>query len=123
MSVHAVVTVDQNGIIESWNAGAQELFGHTPEQAVGRTLDLIIPESHRERHWNGFRPVLAAVDAQTEWDRGAAVVPIAHRDGSTRLAAVRLLVIRDALDGAAGAAAIFNLEPPEGGKWAELPVL
>lgn len=123
MSVHAVVTVDQNGIIESWNAGAQELFGHTAAEAIGRTLDLIVPESHRERHWTGFRSVLGAVDAQTEWDRGAVVLPILRRDGSTRPAAVRLLVIRDALDGAAGAAAIFNLETPDGEKWSQLPIL
>lgn len=123
MSLHAVVTVDQNGVIESWNAGAQELFGHTPAEAIGQTLDLIVPESHQQRHWNGFRSVLGAMSAQTEWDRGAVIVPITRHDGSARTAAVRLVVLRDALDGAAGAVAIFSIEPPDGEKWAQLPVL
>jgi PAS domain S-box-containing protein len=123
VSLHAFVTVDQNGIIESWNAGAQELFGHAPEEAIGKTLDLIVPADYRDRHWTGFRSALGAVDAQTETDRGAVILPIQRGDGSTRAAAVRLLVIRDALDGAAGAVAVFNLESPDGDKWSQLPVL
>lgn len=123
MSVHAFVTADQNGIIESWNAGAQELFGHTAAEAIGQPLDLIVPGDYRDRHWNGFHAALGSVDAQTETDRGAVILPVQREDGSTRAAAVRLMVIRDALDGAAGAMAVLNVEVPEGDKWSQLPAL
>lgn len=123
MVAHAHVTVDTGGVIAAWSAGAQELFGHTHSEAVGRTLDLIVPESHRERHWAGFRRVLGDVTAETEWDHGAVVVPILHWDGSVRSAAVRLVVLRDALDQAAGAVAVFLPGPPAGDEWAKLPAL
>ena len=44
----AIVSKDLNGIIASWNAGAQRIFGYTPEEAIGRSLTLIIPAELRD---------------------------------------------------------------------------
>lgn len=53
----AIVCADAQGRITFWNGAAQVLFGHTREEAVERSLDLIIPERLRERHWAGFAHV------------------------------------------------------------------
>jgi PAS domain S-box-containing protein len=120
---HAFVTVDQAGVIAAWSEGAEKLFGHPSSEAVGRTLDLIVPESHRERHWAGFHALLGSVTAETEWDRGAVVVPVLQRDGTVLPAAVRLVVLRDALDRAAGAVGVFIADPPSADEWSHLPAL
>ena len=55
----AVVIADVEGTIIFWNEGASRLFGWPSSHAVGQSLDLIIPERLRERHWTGFREVMA----------------------------------------------------------------
>ena len=54
----AVVYSDRDGAIQYWNGGAARMFGHTAEEAVGRSLDLIIPEGLRARHWDGYRETM-----------------------------------------------------------------
>jgi PAS domain-containing protein len=44
---HAVVSADREGIIRDWNETAEHIFGHSAGQAIGQTLDLIIPEEER----------------------------------------------------------------------------
>jgi PAS domain S-box-containing protein len=53
----AIVAADRQGIIRFWNAGAERIFGYACEEAVGRSLDIIIPERLRQRHWDGYRYV------------------------------------------------------------------
>jgi PAS domain S-box-containing protein len=101
----ALVFAEVTGVIRIWTSGAEALFGHRAEDAVGRTLDLIVPPEYRERHWAGFRAAMAAGDGKV--DRAAANVPAVHRDGSVIRVAVRLLVIQDARDRATGALAVF----------------
>ena len=55
----AIVATDRDGAIVLWNPGAVRIFGYTAEEAVGRSLDLIIPENLRARHWEGYRQVMA----------------------------------------------------------------
>ncbi len=55
----AIVAADHDGIIRFWNPGAQRLFGYSADEAIGKTLDLIVPERLRERHWDGYRRVMA----------------------------------------------------------------
>jgi PAS domain S-box-containing protein len=54
----AVVATDRDGIIGLWNPGAQRIFGYHADEALGQSLDLIIPERLRARHWEGFRRVM-----------------------------------------------------------------
>ena len=50
----AIIFADCRGVICLWNLSAETLFGYTAEEAVGNTLDLIVPEPFRDAHWAGF---------------------------------------------------------------------
>jgi PAS domain S-box-containing protein len=49
-----------DGTVQVWNKAAERIFGHTKEQAMGQSLDLIIPENFRDRHWTAFDKSLEA---------------------------------------------------------------
>ena len=55
----AIVATDREGHITFWNPGAARIFGFTAEEAAGQSLDIIIPENLRARHWEGFRHTMA----------------------------------------------------------------
>ena len=79
----AVVFADADGDIGFWNAGAVRLFGYTEAEALGQSLDIIIPESLRGRHWGGFRDTMRT--GQTRYGDGQILaVPAIRKDG-TRL--------------------------------------
>ena len=63
----AIVASDKDGIIRFWNPGAERIFGYTSGDAIGQSLDIIIPERLRARHWLGYRQVID--------DRGEPVRP------------------------------------------------
>ena len=54
----AIIAADCDGIIHFWNPGAERLFGYSGDEAISRSLDLIIPERSRQRHWDGYRRVM-----------------------------------------------------------------
>ena len=60
----AVVATDRDGTIRVWNPGAERIFGYRADEALGRSLDLIIPERLRQRHWDGFDRVMATGESQ-----------------------------------------------------------
>jgi PAS domain S-box-containing protein len=47
----AIIATDRQGIVRFWNPGAERVFGHSAADAIGRSLDFIIPERLRDRHW------------------------------------------------------------------------
>ena len=55
----AVVISNASGAITLWNPAAERMFGFTPEEALGNSLDLIIPERLRGRHWSGYEKTMA----------------------------------------------------------------
>jgi PAS domain S-box-containing protein len=55
----AVVVSDVSGKIVVWNAAAERIFGYTPAEALGQTLDIITPEKFRKRHWDGYHQTMA----------------------------------------------------------------
>jgi PAS domain S-box-containing protein len=75
----AVIICDSDGLIRVWNAGAERLFGFTPAEALGSSLDLIIPERLRERHWAGYTKTMAT--GQTRYGQDVLRVPAVHKDG------------------------------------------
>jgi PAS domain S-box-containing protein len=75
----AVVFADRDGIIRLWNSGAETIFGYRAEEAVGQTLDLIVPERQRARHWEGYRRVMAT--GVTKYGRQLLAVPATTKDG------------------------------------------
>ncbi|MEH2514008.1 PAS domain S-box-containing protein [Nitrobacteraceae bacterium AZCC 1564] len=54
-----IVATDRDGLITFWNPGAARIFGYTANEAIGQSLDIIIPENLRARHWAGYREVMA----------------------------------------------------------------
>lgn len=60
----AIVATDQNGIIRFWNRGAERIFRCPANDAVGQSLDIIIPENLRGRHWQGWRQAIANGNSQ-----------------------------------------------------------
>ena len=49
-----LIFADREGMIRVWSAGAERIFGYPRAEAIGQTLDLIVPERFREAHWRGF---------------------------------------------------------------------
>jgi PAS domain S-box-containing protein len=76
-----VIICDRDGVIRLWNAAAERLFGFTPAEALGSSLDLIIPERLRERHRAGFTRTMAT--GQTRYQHDVLRVPAMHKDGRT----------------------------------------
>jgi PAS domain S-box-containing protein len=62
----AVITSDREGLIQLWNIGAERMFGYSRSEALGQSLDLIIPESLRNRHWEGYHKVMATGGSRHE---------------------------------------------------------
>src|SRR5262245_52802273 len=54
----AIIAADAGGVILFWNPGAERIFGFTAAEAVGQSLDLIIPQALRQRHWDGYHNVM-----------------------------------------------------------------
>lgn len=55
----AVIFCDLEGVVRVWNGGAEKVFGWTAEEAIGQSLDMIIPERMRKAHWDGFNQAIA----------------------------------------------------------------
>jgi PAS domain S-box-containing protein len=79
-SPDAVLVSDRDGVTRSWNQAAARLFGFTADEAVGRSMDLIIPERLRGRHWGGWEKVMET--GVTRYGDGQLLaVPAVHKDG------------------------------------------
>lgn len=91
----AIIAVKPDGTIILWNPAATRIFGFTEEEALGHSLDLIIPERFRERHWQGFRKVM--LTRQTRYGTEVLRVPALHKSGRALSIAftVALLFARD----------------------------
>ena len=63
-SADAILATDRDGVIQFWNPGAQRIFGLPAEMAVGRSLDIIIPENLRARHWKGWAHAIETGDSR-----------------------------------------------------------
>ena len=91
----AIVASDREGLITLWNPGAVRIFGHTADQALGQSLDLIIPEPQRARHWEGYRRVAAT--GESRYGRGDLLaVPALRRDGARISIEFTIVPVKDA---------------------------
>lgn len=75
----AIVAARPDGAIMLWNPAAERIFGYTKREALGQSLDLIIPERLRERHWEGYRRVMRS--GRTRYGADVLRVPAVHKDG------------------------------------------
>jgi PAS domain S-box-containing protein len=78
----AIVVCDREGKISFWNPGAERVFGYTRAETIGRSLDLIVPERLRRRHWEGYGRVMQT--GQTRYGESDVLsVPALRKDGAT----------------------------------------
>src|SRR5579871_2443708 len=76
-----VVYADAEGTIRIWNGGAARIFGFSAEEAIGQSLDIIIPANLRERHWQGFHATMQT--GQSRYADGQLLsVPAIRKDGT-----------------------------------------
>ena len=80
-SSDAIIAADKDGIVRFWNPGAEWIFGYTSEDAIGQSLDIIIPERLRKRHWDGYQQVMQG--GESRYGHGDILaVPSIRKDGA-----------------------------------------
>lgn len=80
-SADGVLFSDVEGRIRYWNAGATRIFGFDAAEAIGQSLDIIIPEAQRARHWQGYDQTMAT--GETRYGMGDLLAtPALRKDGS-----------------------------------------
>ena len=89
----AIIFADRDGIIRLWNRGAEGIFGYTETEAVGQSLDLIIPEPQRELHWKGYGRVM--LDGVTKYGSETLAVPAVTKDGERISIEFTINLLRD----------------------------
>jgi PAS domain S-box-containing protein len=102
----AILFADRDGKIRFWNAGAEAMFGYTAEEALGQSLDLIVPERQRARHWEGWARVMAS--GVTKYGREALAVPSTRKDGSRISIEFNIVLLRAPTGELLGAAAMVQ---------------
>ena len=102
----AIIFADRNGVIRLWNSGAQAIFGYQPSEALGQTLDLIIPEKLRARHQEGYRRVMAS--GVTRYGQELLAVPGLRKDGARISLEFTITLIRAEEGEILGAAALIR---------------
>ena len=108
----ALIAVDAHGTITHWNRACEALFGYSRNEAIGASVDLIIPERLRPAHWAGFR---RAIDSGcTRLPARATLTRALHRDGRAVYVEMSFAVISDAHGRALGSVAVARAgEPPQ----------
>lgn len=92
----AIVISDAQGAITVWNPAAERMFGFTQGDALGQSLDLIIPERLRQRHWGGYEKTMRT--GETRYGSELLRVPALHKDGRTLSIAFTVALLK-ATDG------------------------
>jgi PAS domain S-box-containing protein len=114
---YAIVSADREGIIRGWNETAEQIFGHSAGQAIGQTLDLIVPEEERANHWRNFRRVMATGLLSYRPDHVLDIEGL-RRDGTRVTLDAALIAIHDEARGLGGlvgiTAVIREADSPSG---------
>ena len=104
----AVIFADLSGAIRFWNPAAEHLFGFTEAEALGSSLDLIVPERFRERHWAGYNRAMAT--GQTRYAHDVLRVPAVHKDGRPLSIAFTVGLLHDPQGNVTGILAVIRDE-------------
>jgi PAS domain S-box-containing protein len=102
----AIMFSDQEGIIRLWNTGAERMFGFSADEALGQSLDLIIPENLRARHWEGYFRVMQSGSSRYSVDLLSA--PALRKDGTRISTEFSMVLVRDDSGEMLGVAAVIR---------------
>jgi len=103
----AIIATDRGGNITFWNPGAERIFGFTAADAVGQSLDLIIPENLRARHWDGFRHTMET--GTSRYGHGDLLsVPGLTREGRRISVEFTIVLLRDGTQAVTGTVAVMR---------------
>ena len=100
----AVIFADVHGVIRLWNRRAEEIFGYSAAEVVGRSLNILIPERLREAHWSGFTN--AVKTGETKYGGKVLTTRSAHKDGRTLYVDLSFALLRERGGSVLGALAI-----------------
>ena len=102
----AVIFADRQGVVRLWNRGAETMFGYSADEALGQSLDLIIPERFRARHWDGYHQVMAT--GVTSYGERLLAVPAMRKDGQRISIEFSIALLKDERGEVAGAVAVVR---------------
>src|SRR5512140_2681249 len=102
----AVLFTDREGKIRIWNAGAERIFGWSAAEALGQSMDLIIPERLRSRHWANWDRVMET--GQTRYATEVLAVPALRKDGAPLSIEFTIQLVRDGAGTILGPVAIVR---------------
>jgi len=103
----AIIAADRDGIIDFWNPGAERIFGFISNEAIGHSLDLIIPERLRQRHWDGYHRTMRT--GESRYGAGDVLaVPALRKDGATISVEFTVLALRNEKGQMAGMVAMIR---------------
>jgi PAS domain S-box-containing protein len=103
----AIIFADAEGVIRLWNRGAERIFGFAEAEALGKSLDIIIPDSLRGRHWAGFSATMRS--GSTRYSSGEILaVPALRKDGRRISIEFTILPFRDSHARMIGIAAMLR---------------
>jgi PAS domain S-box-containing protein len=103
----AIIGSDSEGRITFWNPGAERIFGFSRAEAMGQSLDLIIPERLRERHWTGYMEVMRT--GESRYGHGDLLsVPASRKDGTRLSIEFTIVPLKDEAGAMTGMAAILR---------------
>lgn len=101
----AIIYADEAGVVRLWNRGAEEIFGWKQEEALGRSMDFIIPEKYRVRHWEGYFRTMKT--GTTKYRRTLLAVPALTKSGGTISIEFNVLLLKSASGATVGIAAFL----------------
>jgi PAS domain S-box-containing protein len=101
-----IIFADEGGIIRLWNAGAEAMFGYSAAEAIGHTMEIIVPERQRPRHNEGYARVMQT--GTTKYGRDVLAVPALRKDGTRISIEFTIVLVRSAQGDVIGAAAIVQ---------------
>jgi PAS domain S-box-containing protein len=106
LSQDGILFANRDGIIQLWNSGAETIFGYTCEEAIGKSLDLIIPEKLRQRHWIGYQRAMDT--GTTRYGAELLNVPALRKDGERLSVEFSIVLVRDHQNKVLGSGAIMR---------------
>ena len=103
----AIIFADAEGVIRLWNRGAERIFGFAEAEALGKSLDIIIPQNLHARHWAGFSATMRS--GSTRYGSGEILaVPALRKDGRRISIEFTILPFRDSHAQIIGIAAMLR---------------